>query len=251
CDPRFAGYPEGHYDRPPGFDASSWVDQHPVCNEMDRRLDDIYDDEQPMRASTNAAKLFVRELIDPLHDQIGYVTYSTGAQIESELQCLRRLGSGNCNAQVLEDTVVAALDATRAGGSTDIAGGMIKGLEVLSTDENHYGRASATHVMILMTDGRANQTPNTDCYSDDNRKWVSPDGTQGNNAQHCVIYYAHEARDQNVIVYTISLGGAADFELMDEVAALTGGVHRNADRPEMLPAIFQELYELMYLRLVE
>ena len=259
CDARFAGYPEDHYNRPHDFDPSEWVDQHPVCNAMDRRLDDIYDDEQPIRASTNAGRLFVHELINPLHDQIGYVTYSNGADIESELQCLRRLGSDDCDAQELEETVVAALDATQAGGGTNIAGGMIKGLEALSTDSQvacedgtgHCGRPGATHVMIVMTDGRANATPNSACHSDSNRQWVYPDGTQGSNAQDCVIYYAYEARDRNVIVYTITLGGAADFELMQEVADLTGGVHRNADRPEQLPAIFEELYELMYLRLVE
>ncbi len=259
CDARFAGYPEDHYDRPHDFDPSELVNQYPVCNAMDRRLDDIYDDEQPIRASTNAGKLFVHELINPLHDQIGYVTYSNGADIESELQCLRRLGSDDCDAQELEGTVVDALDATQAGGGTNIAGGMIKGLEALSTDSQeacedgtgHCGRPGATHVMIVMTDGRANATPNSTCYSDSNRQWVYPDGTSGSNAQDCVIYYAYEARDRNVIVYTITLGGAADFELMQEVADLTGGVHRNADRPEMLPAIFEELYELMYLRLVE
>jgi Mg-chelatase subunit ChlD len=105
--------------------------------------------------------------------------------------------------------------------------------------------------MIVMTDGRANETPNSQCYSDPSRQWTNGDGSAGTNAQDCVIYYAHEARNNSVIVYTITLGGSADFELMQAVADMTGGVHRNADRPEKLPAIFEELYELMFLKLVE
>jgi hypothetical protein len=38
---------------------------------------------------------------------------------------------------------------------------------------------------------------------------------------------------------------------METVANITGGVHRNADRPEKLNQIFDELYERIFLRLVE
>jgi len=249
CDARFAGYPADHPDRPAGFDPSDVVSYFPVCDRgetPDRRTDGIYDDEQPIRAAVEAAKMFVSDLLDPAYDQIGYVRYSTSSEIASELQCLRRLGSDACDEEEINDTVIAALDATHASGNTNIAGGMLNGLEVLSTQSPHYGRPGATHVMIVMTDGRANEVPNSYCDDDPDRQW--PGGTA---AQDCVIYYAYEARDNNVIVYTITLGVSADFELMEEVARLTGGVHRNADRPEKLPAIFEELYELMFLRLVE
>jgi hypothetical protein len=65
------------------------------------------------------------------------------------------------------------------------------------------------------------------------------------------MYYAYEARDRNVIVYTITLGGSADSELMQAVADLTGGVYKHADNVTLLPAIFEELYDLMFLRLVK
>jgi Mg-chelatase subunit ChlD len=100
--------------------------------------------------------------------------------------------------------------------------------------------------MIVMTDGRANRTPNSYCDDDPARQWPG-----GSAAQDCVIYYAHEARENSIVVYTITLGGSADFELMAEVAELTGGVHRNADRPEKLNEIFEELYERIFLRLVD
>jgi len=253
CDGRFAGYPADDPDRPVGFDPSAPVDYFPVCDRgpsPDRRTDDIYDDEQPMRASVEAAKLFVRELLDPAVDQVGYVRYSNRdeTEIASELQCIRQLGRERCTKDEIENTVIEALDGTRAGGGTNIGGGMLLGLEVLSSRSGHYGRPAATHVMIVMTDGQANVTPNTECGSDPGRQWLDGAGTR---AQDCVIYYAYEARDNNVIVYTITLGTGADAELMQAVADLTGGVYRPADRPEKLPAIFEELYELMYLRLVE
>ena len=254
CDPRFAGYPADDPDRPGGFNPAGWVGIHPVCDRganPDQREDDLYDDEQPMRSSTEAAKMFVTELLDPRHDQVAYVRYSTDSEIASELQCLRREGRGEiveCNEDVINSTVVAELDDTRADGSTNIAGGMLDGLQVLSTQSPHYGRPGATHVMIVMTDGQANITPNSACYSDSNRQWLDGAGTR---PQDCVIYYAYEARDNNVIVYTITLGVSADFELMQAVADMTGGVHKNADRPEKLPEIFEELYELIFLRLVE
>ncbi|MEE8389240.1 MAG: hypothetical protein V3S14_00370, partial [Anaerolineae bacterium] len=74
---------------------------------------------------------------------------------------------------------------------------------------------------------------------------------ENDSYEDCVMYYAHEARDSNVIIFTITVGESADFDLMGAVADLTGGIFRPAQRPEQLPEIFEELYDLMYLRLVE
>jgi hypothetical protein len=38
---------------------------------------------------------------------------------------------------------------------------------------------------------------------------------------------------------------------MQFIAELTGGVHRHAPRPEQLDPIFDELYNRIFLRLVE
>ncbi|HIQ00939.1 MAG TPA: VWA domain-containing protein [Anaerolineales bacterium] len=245
CDARFAGHPG----------QTGYREYEPNCSSgpnPDRRYDDVWDDEQPIRTAIEAAKRFVG-MLDPRYDQIGYVRYSSNSTIASELQCLRRLGPEYCTSQVITDTVVAALDATYASGATNIAGGMEDGIAVLSTGTSaecqaggHCGRPGAAHVMIVMTDGRANQRPNSYCDDDPARQWPG-----GSAAQDCVIYYAHEARENSIVVYTITLGGSADFELMEAVADITGGVHRNADRPEKLNEIFEELYERIFLRLVD
>ncbi|MBU0703174.1 MAG: hypothetical protein KKC18_04840, partial [Chloroflexi bacterium] len=131
CDPRFAGRPGGQ----------SGPNYRPDCNiggNPDQRGNPIYDDEQPIRNALEAAKYFV-SLLDPRFDQVGYVRYSTNSEIANELECTRRLGV-NCTEQVINNTVIAELDATSAGGNTDIAGGILDGIEVLSTDAGHYGR---------------------------------------------------------------------------------------------------------------
>jgi len=248
CDPRFAGRPGGH----------EWTADEPYyrpdCNvggNPDQRNDAIYDDEQPIRNALEAAKHFVGRL-NPRFDQVGYVRYSTDGEIASELQCLRRLGADNCTPDVITDTVLYELDRTSAGGSTNIAEGMGLGVNVLNTISPHYGRPGAAHVMVVMTDGQANRYPNYpnyhECWQED--LWPDTGDTTTDRAADCVMYYARVARDNAVVVYTISLGESADRELMAEVAELTGGFHRGADSREELDAIFDELYERIFLRLI-
>ncbi|RME32016.1 MAG: VWA domain-containing protein, partial [Thermoflexia bacterium] len=248
CDARFGGYPGGC--------GQSTCAYSPNCNSgpnPDRRRDDIYDDEQPIRAAIEAAKRFVG-MLDYRYDQIGYVSYASDVTVNSELQCLRRLGAQNCTPSVITSTVVAQLDATTAGGGTNIGGGIQKGIEVLSTQAGHYGRPGAAHIMILMTDGRPNVVPNSTCYTYNLiQKYGLTPPTNPNERQgmECTLYYAEQARNNSIVIYTITLGDSADFELMETVANITGGVHRNADRPEKLNQIFDELYERIFLRLVE
>lgn len=233
CDSRFAGRPGGQTS--PAY--------RPDCGD-DRRYDDIYDDEQPIRDALEAAKYFVKQL-DPRFDQVGYVPYSSSAEIAEELQCLRRLGAGACSPQVITDTVIAALDNTQAEGGTNIADGILTGIEVLSSEEGHYGRSGAAHIMVLMTDGRSNASPSGPC-DDDPDLWPYDD----ESANDCVIYYAHEARDNFIKIYTITLGWGADEAIMAEVADITGGTHFHAERSEQLEEIFGEIYERMFVRLV-
>ncbi len=248
CDARFGGYPGGC-----GQPTCAYS---PNCNSgpnPDRRRDDIYDDEQPIRAAIEAAKRFVG-MLDYRYDQIGYVSYATDVTIKSELQCLRRLGAQNCTPAVITSTVIAQLDATMAGGGTNIGGGIQKGIAVLSTQSGHYGRPGAAHIMILMTDGRPNVVPDNTCYTYNLiQKYglTVPSNDSERRGKECTLYYAEQARNNSIVIYTITLGNSADFELMETVANITGGVHRNADRPEKLHQIFDELYERIFLRLVE
>ncbi len=263
CDARFGASRDGAPSPPHDL-------TRPYCagaiNPQDRYLDDIYDDEQPIRGAVEAAKNFVRRL-DPRFDQIGYVYYSSSASIRSELQCLRRpdLSLSECiagyditagvSSDVIENTVVARLDATHAGGSTNIADGIKDGIDVLSNKPGHFGRPGAAPIMILMTDGVANKVPNSTCYAQDYWPHNEGDDTSEQQGKDCAVYYASKspdsARNNGIVIYTITLGEGADIELMQYIAEETGGLHRHAPRPEQLDAIFEELYERIFLRLVE
>ncbi len=246
CDPRFAGRPGGQTS--PAY--------RPDCS-IDQRFNDLYNDEEPIRSALEAAKYFIG-LLDPRFDQVGYVSYDSNSDIRNELECVRRLGTTLCTEQVITDTVLDQLDNTCAGGSTNIAGGIKDGIAVLSTIDPHFGRPGAAHVMVLMTDGEANQRPDDVC-DDDDTLWPKDYGNDGDpvpasdDSSHkdCVIYYAQEARDNGIVIYTISLGWSADRALMEEVADITGGYHRWAPRPDRLNEIFDELYQRIFIRLIQ
>lgn len=257
CDARFGGSPTPIDDR------------RPVCtgpiNPQERYLDYLYDDEQPMRASIEAAKNFVRRL-DPRYDQVGYVSYNSTATVRNRLECLRRRGVDACvagydpalgrSSAVIESTVIANLDSTTATGGTNIGHGIMLGIDVLSNrvvgGQQNWGRPGAAHIMVLMTDGETNQLGGVDpiCYAQE-RWWPRTGDLNRDRAKDCAIFYAMRARDNGVVIYSITLGATADTELMAAVAEITGGVHRHAPRPEQLDAIFDELYERIFLRLVQ
>jgi hypothetical protein len=252
CDPRFGGYPGGEH-----LANDWWLPDCSVGANPDQRLDPIYGGEQPIRDALSAAMNFIGKM-DFRLDQIGYVRYETSSELSNELECLRRLGPDDCTvdadgdgvADPIEDTVITQLNATEAGGSTNMAGGMEDGIAVLSTGGSHRGRPGAAHIMVLMTDGEANEVPNSYCYAQD--LWPDNSGsTYENRAKDCVIYYANEAHNNGIVIYTISLGYGADLDIMEEVANITGGEHRWAPNPTTLDAIFDELFERIFLRLVD
>jgi len=265
CDPRFAGRPGGH----------EWTAEEPYyrpdCGQ-DQRLHPIYDDEQPTRGALEATKYFVSRL-NPRFDQMGYVRYSGEAEIASELECLRRRGAPNlgspecdpdeshpgaeppcdpdcgCFAGVITNTVLYQLDRTRAGGTTNIAHGIQLGIDVLSTAAPHYGHPEAAKVVVLLTDGQANRYPNDECW-EGRDEWPDTGTEQLDRAAECVIFYAEQARNEGIMIFTISLGQSADRELMARVAQLTGGWYRHAPTTDDLAEIVDELYGRVFLRLI-
>jgi len=249
CDERFGGYPNGPGGtQPPHCVIPGFPEDHP--NNF-RYLHDIYDDEQPVRGAKEAAARFIGRF-DPRFDQVGYVTYSSSATIVSELECVRRRGADNCNEGVIATQVTDKVRASNASGSTNIPYGLMRGIDVLSTRPGHFGRPGAAHIMVFMTDGEANTISGTDsaCYAQD--YWPKNTGVSSiDRAKDCTVYYARQARNNGVVIFSITLGDGADIELMQHIAELTGGVHRHAPRPEQLDPIFDELFNRIFLRLVE
>ncbi len=229
-------------------------------------LDDLYDDYQPIRAAKEAAKTFVRKM-NPELDQVAYVTYSTESQIDEELYCKKRIGS--CTDF---ENVAASIEATLANGNTNIAEALWDGIRVLSMGleppndgrgfpsrepgTRHYGRSSAAHILVLMTDGQANERPTLppgygNCYSDDLWPPTPGETPDQHRARECVVWFAHKARDRGIVIYTIGLGGQADTDLLEHVAELTGGWYYYAPSAAELDEIFESLYERIFLRLTD
>jgi hypothetical protein len=228
-------------------------------NPLTEELDDLYDDYQPIRAAKEAAKNFVR-LLNPKLDQVGYVRYGTSSEIVEELYCLER--EGGCEGF---ENVLVPIDSTQAEGWTNIADALWDGLWVLTTGTEpepsatgvglppkfpgteHYGRPGAVHVLILMTDGKANYYPGIgrdgvpnlppdygNCYSDDLYPDQPDETLDQRRARECVAWFALHARDRGVEIYTIGLGTQSDNDLLAYVARLTNGSHLYVPSPSEL-----------------
>jgi len=240
------------------FNANGRIDYDEVCNNV---MDDLFDDKQPIRASKEAAKNFVKRL-KARYDQVAFVTYSSGSRIDEELMCIKQhgyppseLGRGVWDFDTNQpddawvwcyDPIMNAIEAMDSEGSTNIGDGLRQGIETLSTQAGHYGRPAAAKVIVLMTDGQANVTPSNSPCDDDPDLWP-----EGGSPKDCVIYFANQARDSNIVVYTIGLGDSADHDLLRAVADRTGGVYYFAPAAEQLDTIFQQIADQIFLRLVK
>ncbi len=253
CDARFGGFPGGEGEGGPTndlprCDATSGPALSPEARY--RYNDDLFDDEQPLASTAASAVRFIRKL-DPAFDQIGLVRYSQKAEPARELLCLKSQGAG-CTKNVMDNTMLDELmtrQKTYANGSTNIPDGLEEAIKMLDLDPPHNGRATAAHIIILMTDGQPNEygnldNANKDCYQED--LWPGSD-----RALDCSMYMARRALNKGIVVFTITLGEGADQELLEEIANMTGGMHLHAESPDRLDDIFDELYSRIFLRLVE
>ncbi len=103
----------------------------------------------------------------------------------------------------LRDHVLTAatLDSNKYNGWTPVGAAIRDSAHYLAT----HARPDVSRVMVLMSDGHANKP-------------------QGNGPGYA-IEMANYAKSQGITIYTISLGNAADEQLMEDIAALTGGKH--------------------------
>lgn len=249
---------------------------------------DLYHGIDPLRSAQEAVKNFAARL-DPKFDQIGVVAYSSGIVSRIKLQCLRYAGNNLTGGTakcydpsqnpITYTHVIKDVENRNPTGSTDIAEGLREGLqelgisthnatatsecETLSADNGKAcdRRGAARRVLILMTDGSPNQNPG--CPN--TVKWR---GRVGNNDQdyNCVMYYASQAVDNNVIVYTIGIGSGVNRELLTAAAEGLdpnpppgddgfyfegkGGKYFPAAKPSDLDAIFEEILNNIFVRIV-
>jgi hypothetical protein len=263
------------------------INVYEIC---DNTTDDMFDDQQPIRASKEAAKNFVRRLRAGF-DQVGFIAYSTSANWgdRRELNCVktpkdpatysgpdvigvwdpdtgpdprwvwcydeREGATGYDMNRDREDSnthgsVIGAIEDMRANGWTNIADGMHDAMAIIGSGSGHYGRPNAIKVMILLTDGIANRSVSSACYAEDLYQPNSSNSDE-RRAADCVMYYAQEARDQSIVIYSIGLGLGADGDLLQAAAEETNGRYYFAPKAQDLDRIFQEIADQIFLRLVE
>lgn len=252
-----------------------------VC---DNTQDDILDDAQPIRAAKEAAKGFLQRMRARV-DQVGFVDYRNKAAIVRDLNCAARTGmpaglgvwdiengpdpawiwcfdhrtgngyEGPRDTSPDSGSIVGGIESMQIDAKkvwTNTADGMKKGIEILSADRN--GRPYALKFMILMTDGVPTHWPGGDCHTQDLWPYphVPPDADI-DKAKDCVIYYAQEAKANNIAIFAVGLGLTAKKEeaLLQKVADVTGGEYFYAQTAGELEQKLQQIADRIFLRLLD
>jgi Flp pilus assembly protein TadG len=261
---------------------------------------DLFGDQAPLRNAQEAVKNFAMRL-DPKFDQIGFVTFSTNAGTTYDkrvkLQCLRwatnhggASGVAKCyepsTSPISYTRVLLGLETQDNNGSTNIAEGLMEGLEELGISIPTYNegvdstctkgdvtapatsndkhscdrRGAARKVLVLMTDGSPNENPG--CPS--SFEWNGTEGA-GVNDYDCAMWYALQAYNNNVTVYTIGIGAGANRDLLTAIATGKdptkgdiyfsdgtgrGGAYYNAATPADLDAIFTKILSNVFVRII-
>ncbi len=248
----------------------------------------LYHDVDPLRSAQEAVKNFAKRL-DPRFDQIGLVSYSTNATSSSyprhKLDCLRWAGKYDADGvrgcfdpstnPITYTEVIRTVEDAEPTSSTNISEGMKEGLEELGIEagsntgvdstcsktgrnDKHScdRRGAARRVLVLMTDGSPNQDDNCGVSM-----WNGNFG-QGNEAYDCSIFYAREAANNNVTVYTIGIGSGVNVDLLTAMATgqdpgtgdiyfeSRGGEYYPAATPTDLDIIFDAILSNVFVRIV-
>jgi Mg-chelatase subunit ChlD len=153
-------------------------------------------------------------------DRVGFARYST----EGELVIPLTKDLAAVERQVQSDN---------ANGWTNIGHGMELGRQEFEKN----GRAIATKMMVIMTDGKVNRP-------------------LGGDPKNYVLVEAEALRDAGLAAVTISFGDDADKSLMQEVADITEGVHFNvpdtvSSREDDLRDVFRKIAINRTVKLVE
>lgn len=117
--------------------------------------------------------------------------------------------------------LLPAIAAIGPGGSTNLSGGWLKGLEVLS-GPGHDGCADSTRRVLLLTDGQANV---------------------GITEPASLVGMATTARGEGVGTTTIGFGGDFAEEFLTAMSDGGGGNAHFAPTPDAAPTIFAEEFD--------
>ncbi len=190
--------------------------------------------------------------------------------------------------------VIKAVENQWPRAATDISEGLREGLEELgvstpgnpadldctaqSNDGHSCSRGgTARRIVVLLTDGSptdfpgspiaAGYPPSQDPNNVNNCSTKASgldvwDGDPNDEMHQCAMFYAYQAYNSGVTLYTIGLGGSVDANLLSAMATGTnpqtklnyfpgrGGKFYPAASPQELDAIFEEILGQIYVRIV-
>jgi hypothetical protein len=188
----------------------------------------------PSKSLKDGCSLFCDFLGDlNFNDRLGLVVYATTSHIEYGLSGIPEAPTIDLGDEPISyyydkiDTIQKHKQAGHYDTTTNIGGGLSDGRTLLA-DKGRYG---ARPVIVLMTDGLANQYPSgwslpsgfnwtqmTDTDNDGDSDFSTSD-----KAVQYTLYQAKLAIDQGVVIHTISVGAGADTEPMECIAHASGG----------------------------
>ena len=204
-----------------------WLEQQPRA---DQTPDLWQTSEQPITALKDAFAVFLGFMQQgKTADQVGLAVYTAAdgtATLESGL--------------TRKFQTIEAISRQRQAGHYDEFTNIGAGMRTARLELEKNGRSGALKMIVLMTDGIANRPSNTTV------------------AKKFVLDEARLAAKDKFPVVTISLGAAADKQLMQQVADMTSGVHFNipggqgvSQYEKALKDVFQQIADDRPLKLVK
>jgi Flp pilus assembly protein TadG len=191
---------------------------------------------QPMQAVKDAVEILI-DVVNSFEndDQLALDIYGYTARHQVTLRSRPHLEDITTGPDGLSNMQAGHFD-----GWTNTGGGLEYGIQTL-TDEP--ARPAAHKMIVLLTDGQANITPDGE--------W--PHGSWSDQqdileeSRHYVLDQAQQAADLGIRIFAVSVGVYADTDLMDEVAAITNGEHLRATSSDI--AEYTEQLEDIFIRL--
>lgn len=163
--------------------------------------------------SMNGAKLdYAKESVKILVDQLGPRDRFSLVTFDDEvLPQVEGARTGD------KTSVKALIDGIASGGSTNLSGGWIKGIELVSQDTASAGQINA---VLLLTDGHANQG-----ITEQSQLVALGEGIQ---------------REKGIRTTCLGLGGDFDEDLLKNIATAAGGRFHYIESPDHAPEVFRE-----------
>jgi hypothetical protein len=166
----------------------------------------------------------------PQSEYVGLATYAGGNNgASSYTACSYTSATSEINCNLASDasavtSAMATLSTKKWNGRTNIAAGLNRGIQVLTSAS---ARPYAAKTMVLMSDGAANEPGGC--------------GSEGcAQAFDAARNAASQAADQDIIIHTVTYG-EANPGLMQDIADATGGNHYIAPDEASLQDIFEEI----------